>query len=53
VRERVLGDTTLIGEHLKNDIENYYIGNFLESTRVTLAKSPCNGGYRTQIVHLP
>ena len=43
MRERVLGDTTLIGEHLKNDIENYYIGNFLESTRVTLVKTHSNG----------
>lgn len=42
--ERVQGEATGRG-HLGGDVEIECSGNFLEPVRVTLARTPNNGGY--------
>lgn len=47
-RERELRETTGIG----GNVETECSGNLSDSTRVTLDKTPRNGGYRTRTDHL-
>lgn len=40
--ERILGETTGIGRHLWDKLEIQVNGNFQESMKVTLARTPIN-----------
>lgn len=51
-QERVLGETTGTGGHLRRDTETQCSENSLESTGVDLVKLPSNGGFGAQTGHL-
>ena len=40
------GETTKIGGHLGDNVENQCSGNSLEPVTVTLERTPSNGGYK-------
>lgn len=42
---RVWGESTGTGRHLWNDAETQCSGSFLQSTRMTLERTPTNSGY--------
>ena len=44
-RDRLQGGMTGIGGYLSNGVETSDSGNFLESIRVTLVRTPSNRGY--------
>jgi hypothetical protein len=46
--ERILGETTGIGRHLWDKLEIQVNGNFQESMKVTLARTPSNGGTQSE-----
>lgn len=41
-----MGEMTRIGEHFGSEVKIQYNGNSIESTRMILAKTPSDGGYR-------
>lgn len=54
-RERGPGITRItgIGGYFRTEVETQCTGNSLESTKVTLAMTPSNGGYRTPKGYVP
>lgn len=44
-REIAQRETTEMGGHLGDDVENQCTGNSLEPVTVTLERTPSNGGY--------
>lgn len=48
--EKILEETTGIGEHLGGEVETLCKENSMESTRVTLAKIPSNGDMESELV---